>query len=72
MNILEVINHMFCNHTWEIKDKLKISPPIDSIKDVIRGKADLPFYLFEESVTTIMVCTKCGKVDKTTLRTETW
>ena len=56
-----------CNHTWEVKDKTTIPAPIIAWKantsDSMTGYCEPNWEAMStEKVTTVLVCTKCGKL----------
>lgn len=50
-----------CIHKWKTMEKIHIEKPFNEMKDrIVGGEAKFPYWAFNEKITVIMACEKCG------------
>ena len=52
-----------CEHTWEVKDKTILPSAWEQSKAT--SMEGISLWFFQKMVVIILVCTKCGDLDKT-------
>lgn len=55
-----------CKHMWEkLEDKTVPSPMTEHVRLGLWAAADVPAWAYYTTTIIILVCSKCGKLDKT-------
>ena len=57
---------MFCKHKWKVMVNERKSAPINLLpKHTLDNLKRASDWMFKEGIVMVMVCEKCGKIDKT-------
>jgi len=62
--------NLFCKHEWEVKDKTILESPYEQLSNGGRTieMEGVPPATFKKKYICIMTCKKCGKINKTIVR----